>query len=443
MSTPTAIALAADWLCTFALHSTFALAAALLLGGALRRRAVVLQEFVLRTALLAALISSSLQTFVVGTPAVSGLSLPRTSVVDLSLSAAFPFAPLGAVPPGASELAIPPPPPPIPAMPWAMLVVATAGACAVVGLVWLWSVHRRLRGVLSRRTPETDARILRIAAEVATRAGMRQSPHLSRAGAVATPIAFGLLRPEICLPMRACELGDSSLRALLAHEIAHLRRGDPAWTWFAAALHALFPWQLLLHAARRRWTHLVELRCDAIAAEQSSATDVARCLLDVAEWLRPGAPQPALALGMAARPSSLRERVEAALLGAGGRSPWRAIGAAWSAGSLVVLTFAGPGVQSDQGGVDLPIVEVVPAIDPGEAAEDLPADSPTALEAAALAALAEQRELAVEIEQMRREFAAHPRSPAIDGIMTLLAQRMSELADTGARLRALLARSAK
>ncbi len=85
----------------------------------------------------------------------------------------------------------------------------------------------------------------------------------------------------------------------------------------------------------------------------------------------------------------------------------------------------------------------MPAIDPGEAAEDLPADSPTALEAAALAALAEQRELAVEIEQMRREFAAHPRSPAIDGIMTLLAQRMSELADTGARLRALLARSAK
>ena len=58
----------ADWLCTFALHSTLVLGIALLLGAALRRRAIGFQEGALRLSLWAALVSSSVQYFALGSP---------------------------------------------------------------------------------------------------------------------------------------------------------------------------------------------------------------------------------------------------------------------------------------------------------------------------------------------------------------------------------------
>ena len=69
---------------------------------------------------------------------------------------------------------------------------------------------------------------------------------------------------------------------MLGNELAHLRRADPAWMWLGAWLQALFPWQLLLAASRRQWSRVVELRCDAEAAQHTSATAVARCLIEVA-----------------------------------------------------------------------------------------------------------------------------------------------------------------
>lgn len=439
MNTSPSLALAADWLCTFALHSTCALAAAWLFAAALGRRAIAAQEILLRAAPWAALVSATLQVFVVGAPGVADLVLPHRPALD-----ALGFAPLGTlgdvrVPEVTAAPAVDVPLS-LPEMSWAAVIVGVAAACALSGIAWLASVHRRLRRVLALRTPETDARVLRIAAEIAARSGLRQSPHLSRNGALATPIAFGFVRPEICLPTRATELTDASLRAMLAHEIAHLRRGDPAWTWLAAMLQALFPWQPLLLAVQRRWIHVVELRCDAIAAEQSSTTDVARCLLDVAEWLRPDSRQPALALGMAARPSSLRARVESALQPQRAPALLRLGAAGWSAASLVGLTFAGPGVRS----AAVSDLEVAAEVDEAPASD---ADATEAsvrlqlLRQAATLLQAEQRDLAREAEQLRGELAGRRRSPAVEELFALIQQRVTDLERKSAHLKARLGRS--
>jgi beta-lactamase regulating signal transducer with metallopeptidase domain len=257
---------------------------------------------------------------------------------------------------------------------WPELALAVAAAVASVGLGWLCLVHHRLRTVLRARRPETDARVLTTAAEVARSLGMQQSPHVSRSAAIATPIAFGLLRPEVCLPARVGELSHASLRAMLAHEVAHLRAADPAWMWGAVWLQALFAWQPLFVVVRRRWARLVELRCDAIAAEHATPTAVARCLLDVADWLRPGSEVSVAALGMAARPSALRERVEAALRGGSFRPARGGVSRALASVALGTLTLGAPAVATDPDGAGLAAAFAAFAAD----AVDAPANASSA-----------------------------------------------------------------
>ncbi|MCA8950603.1 MAG: M56 family metallopeptidase [Planctomycetes bacterium] len=413
----------ADWLVTFAIHSTAILALALLASIALDRRWLAFQERMLRFSLWAGLVSSVLQMAFSTSPLP--LALPTAAPAAASGDAAAvpvelatvadPIALLAAevLPAADAGAALPP----------SFWLAVAAGGLALLGALWLMRAHARLRDVLRHRVPETDGRTLAIAAEAAGALGLRQSPHVSRCAGIVTPIAFGCLRPEICLPQRAHSLDDDQLRAMLAHEIAHLRRFDPVWMWLAAGIHALFPWQVLLLAVRRRWGQLVELRCDAIAADQTSPTTVARCLLDVAEWLKPDparAVAPTIALGMAARPSALRRRVETALhRGAAGRLP-RGLSLCFGSVSLSALTFVAPGVRTGEDLAELPpepaVVESAPS----------PGATPGAIELQSTLALlrGEYAMLEQELERLRARAANHPKGPAVSPLINEITLRL-------------------
>jgi hypothetical protein len=225
---------------------------------------------------------------------------------------------------------------------------------------------------------------------------------------------------------------------MLAHEVAHLRGRDPAWMWAAAWLQALFPWQLLLIAVRRRWTRLVELRCDAIASEQVGPTAVARCLLDVAEWLQQPAPSPLLTLGMAQRPSALRERVEAALQGAPVARSSRLLQAACGSLVLGTLTFGAPGVAGTDAadGEDAAL-----AIAASTAPSPMAAVSPVA-SGSSLADLlrAEQATLSAEAEQLRVVLRSRRLSPELRSLQQQLESRLAALQRLQMRLQAVLNR---
>lgn len=391
----------AGWLVTFALHSTCALVAVLLLGAVLRERAIAWQELLLRFVLWAPLVSSSVQFLVLGgpwtgwSPSVVAPVEPETALV-LS-SPATESVPLADLPPHGG------------APSWSLMGTALAALAAVAGLTWLWLSRRRLARVLRTRRPEADPRVGAAVAITASRLGLRV-PRVSRCDLLATPIAFGLLRPEICLPSRVDELGAISLRAMLAHELAHLRRRDPAVMSLGSLLQALFPWQLLLPVARRRWLRLVELRCDAIAAGHTSPTSVARCLLEVAEWLRP--PQSQVpALGMAARASSLRDRVEAALQHRPVPPPRRLLSLAVGGVSLSALTIVGPGLH---------VAPPAPTPSIGFVVLDDVPPLPTLLQTV----LAEHAALAAEAERLQADLAGQPVSPELEQLLVALQRRL-------------------
>lgn len=419
----------ASWVCTFALHSTVALGGALVLSWLLGRRARAWQEPLLRHALWVALISASLQVAVFGGPVA--LTLPALPALEPAAPAEGYGVALAAV----SEVAEVPTPAALqlPPWSWSSVVVGLTVAAAVLGGLWFLRAQWRLRQVLASRRPETDPTVLTTMAEAARDLGLAQTPRLSRCPGLGTPIAFGWLRPEICLPERTAELSPTSLRAMLAHEVAHVRAADPAWMQAIAALQALFPWQVLFLAVRRRWSHLVELRCDAVAAHHTSPTAVARCLLDVADWLRP--PVPAVALGMAARPSALRERVEAALHSAAVPTLRRRWSTAFGGASLSSLTLLLPSVHT--AAVDP--TEVLALLD-SEAVVD-PANTPTPAAAAAREGL-----FLVEVERasLQQEFAAlqaevarlRSPSPQLLQKVSTLSRRLHEMSALHDRLAA-------
>jgi hypothetical protein len=97
------------------------------------------------------------------------------------------------------------------------------------------------------------------------------------------PVAF---RREICVPVRALrELPHDELRALLAHEAAHVMRRDAAWLIVSALVRTLGWWQPLNFLAASRLRLAMELCCDDRAAIGQRERDaLARCLVKVAEW---------------------------------------------------------------------------------------------------------------------------------------------------------------
>jgi beta-lactamase regulating signal transducer with metallopeptidase domain len=121
--------------------------------------------------------------------------------------------------------------------------------------------------------------------------------------AISVPVCFGRV---ILLPPAAIGWNAARRQAVLAHESAHVRRGD-FFLLLAAALHqALFWFSPLAWWLRIRLAELVEAVCDDVAIEQTGDRFFyAQCLVDIAARTN----SVAAAVPMA-RPATVIGRVE-------------------------------------------------------------------------------------------------------------------------------------
>ena len=193
---------------------------------------------------------------------------------------------------------------------WVMLVWCSGAIVATLRmLVALARCRRELR---SARAVDDIALAVHIG-ELAAATGTRV-PRLLQLDEIPSPLA--LTHARIVLPAWAlASLEGPQLRAMLAHELGHIVRRDPALRVLIALWCALFWWLPLAQHARRRLDDLAELACDAFAAQHTHDCRVlAECLVACGEHQVYG-PAPEFAPAMAARASSLIVRIERLLEG--------------------------------------------------------------------------------------------------------------------------------
>lgn len=107
-----------------------------------------------------------------------------------------------------------------------LVVLAWAAGVLVLSLrlVGGWLVARRLAArVVGPASPE----ILVVTARVSNRLGVRRVVRVLESSACAVPVVIGWVRPVVLLPLAALSgLPPAQIEALLAHELAHIRRHD-------------------------------------------------------------------------------------------------------------------------------------------------------------------------------------------------------------------------
>ena len=155
---------------------------------------------------------------------------------------------------------------------------------------------------------------------------------------VRTPMVVGVLRPCILLPVGLREqLTAEELAFVVAHEHAHIRRGDPAVALIQRVIAALYFYNPAVHWVARHIERERECSCDDIAVggvEQSER--YAKSLLAVARHVVE-ASVPHAAIGAIGQPSQLGHRIER-LLGDRARDSWRSRLAACGTAAAVLVT---------------------------------------------------------------------------------------------------------
>jgi beta-lactamase regulating signal transducer with metallopeptidase domain len=163
---------------------------------------------------------------------------------------------------------------------WHLIMVL----CWISGVMLMcWSTLRSWRlgqKMLRVSSPVADATMEQALRLAAAAHGVRKIPQLRLSRLVESPLLIGHRHPVLLLPADATwNVGD--LEMILAHELAHLRRGDLWWGWVPSLVRHLFFFHPVAHLAVREYGIAREAACDAavLDADHRSRHDYGRLLV--------------------------------------------------------------------------------------------------------------------------------------------------------------------
>ena len=306
------------WLLTYLLHSTLLLGTAALVCLVLRGRRLALQEAILRAALLGGFLTASLQLGLGLQPLGGQLPLlaerPAPALATAGRTGDFqPTVQVQSIDPGARLLDGARRVAATDRVSWRSALAVAWGLFSFLALARLAVAAARLAHLLRDRRPLGSGGLAPRAQHLAEALGIGRTVRLSSVPRLPAPLARGVLHPEVCLPERVlAELGEEEQLAICAHEMAHVARGDSAWSLFACLVEAVAPVQPLNLWARRRLQELAEYLSDDLAvATAGRPLGLARSLVEVASWLLTRRTiLPAVAPGALSTRSRLGHRVE-------------------------------------------------------------------------------------------------------------------------------------
>ena len=300
-----------SWLLTYAVHSSLLLGLAWVASRWVRSPAV--REALWKGSMVGSLVTATLHSAGVGSGIPTfAVSAPQRVMAPLSAAPIDPPRPdpVSRGRKATAELTVGGESPAPASRSWSLDAILLGIWSAVAGILVLgfafrrWQLARRLGG----RVPVLAHPAVEELVELCRRSGVSRPVVLTVCDRLSSPIVVGL--SEVSVPGIALrELDGPQRRSMLAHELAHLIRFDPAWLSIGALMERVFFFQPLNRLARQRIQADAELLCDSWAAEQTgSGVTLAKCLVKVAEWID-AAPRPIPIAGMAEERSQLVDRV--------------------------------------------------------------------------------------------------------------------------------------
>jgi beta-lactamase regulating signal transducer with metallopeptidase domain len=145
----------------------------------------------------------------------------------------------------------------------------------------------RFRRELGAASMPAGPDVVDLARSAAADLGMPMRAEIRVTSAATVPFVWAFVgRPVIVLPSGVVAASMASeLRLILAHELAHIRRGDHLVRWLDWAAVAWLWWNPLAWVARRGLRCTEELACDSLVLRTRGAAprEYGSCLLAVAE----------------------------------------------------------------------------------------------------------------------------------------------------------------
>jgi beta-lactamase regulating signal transducer with metallopeptidase domain len=217
-----------------------------------------------------------------------------------------------------------------------------------------------VRRIIRRGTTLHAAEWTRALANGVERLGLASSPRLIMSDQVEMAFAFGVLTPTIILPASAEEWSDDRRRAVLLHELAHIRRRDLVGHTIAGVACAVYWFNPFVWAAARRLRVESELASDDVVLEHGiRPSDYAQHLLDMVTSFSHRTPTVALAM---ARPKEFEGRLVAILDRTNRRGVFKKTQGGAAVGLLGLLTVSiAAVVPVPRAGETAPVGMTVPA----------------------------------------------------------------------------------
>jgi len=158
--------------------------------------------------------------------------------------------------------------------------------------------------------PETHGAVVETLLALEKRMKLRQHVRVLVQDSILQPAALGILKPAIVLPIHALTgLDEIQLKAVLAHELAHIKRHDYIVNLAQSVIEVIYFFNPFVWVLNRIIRMEREAGCDRTAAEVLGNTgDYARALLDSVDFFGNGFVAGANALG-AERSTRFSDRV--------------------------------------------------------------------------------------------------------------------------------------
>jgi bla regulator protein blaR1 len=171
-------------------------------------------------------------------------------------------------------------PPPGTPFDWRIALLALWGAGLALQLLLMLRQGIETRRTLRASRPLNDAALQALCQRQAQELGLRRCPQLRVSDEITSPQVTGNLAPVVLLPTDHALTPDESAMAI-AHELAHIRRGDLWLGWIPALAQRLFFFHPLARWATREYALHREAACDAqvMRQQRTEAQTYGRLLL--------------------------------------------------------------------------------------------------------------------------------------------------------------------